>query len=219
MTETVAVSAGGPAECKSEGGSHQTGVGWRVICALVLIVCSASTAASAPKTLETATCKAFFERIAQADAIFGDMVPAFKFDVDPKDLPANPKITYSIGNARGLTGFVTCIKATDQMVVFQVDTSIDRDPVAEDVKVAARFLSTVSAATWAYTAWPKPKVQKVTSDLLKRGFAAAKKADLRGDDNPQGEASFEVSKTVDLRFWAGGGLTFMIDVSPDEGGS
>jgi hypothetical protein len=151
------------------------------------------------------------EHVTRASTIFGDVVPRFKFRDLDAGKPEEEKLNshaYVIENVRAIDGELDCVRKNDRLSSLRLDVSIDGQRARENALAIARFLLSVHAVTWAYTEWPKEKVQKVLSDLVKKANQEAQKSELRGDAIMQGDATYDMGGGIELKYWAGGGLTF-----------
>lgn len=163
------------------------------------------------------TCAQFRDRLTKAEGVLGGAVPRFEFrDLDKPGEVSGDDHSYAIENVKEIDGELACSRKTDALSSLQIGVAIDDQNSKENVYAVGRFLVSMHALTWAYTQWPKGKVQSVVSRLMKEAVREADKSEFRGDTITQGTATYDVRDEVTLKYWVGGGLTFMIDASTAE---
>jgi hypothetical protein len=70
------------------------------------------------------------------------------------------------------------------------------------------------AVTWAYSNWPKRKVQDAVGKMIKDAQTEVDRAELRGDKIVVGKGTFEINDDVDVTYTIGtGGVGYMLDAS------
>ncbi len=163
------------------------------------------------------TCAQFRDHLTKAEKALGAAVPRFEFrDLDKPDQAPGGDHSYAIENVKAVDGELACSRKNDALSTFQMSVSIDGQMSKDNAYAVGRFLVAMHAVTWAYTQWPKAKVQTVVGRLTKQAVQEADKSEFRGEKITQGRAGYDVTDDVALKYWVGDGLTFMIDASTAE---
>jgi hypothetical protein len=183
----------------------------RLIVVLAATVAAVSTASAGNNIT---TCDQFRERLARADKLFSADVPRFEFRDDNTAVDSGHH-TYEIENVKGLTGELACNLKTG--TVSWVDVRITASDVEDNAKgrfnASARFMVSMFAMTWAYTNWPKPKVQAAVKIMISEAHAELELSEMRGDKIARGKGTIDINN-VDVAYTIGSpGLGYMINPS------
>jgi hypothetical protein len=160
------------------------------------------------------TCAQFKERLAKADKVFGGTVPRFRFEeFHSKHETQDIDLAYTIEGTIGISGELDCDKKTGRLRVLSVDLNFS-DGDNSQFAATARFMVSALAVTWAYTDWPKRKVQEAVGRMIREAHDEVDAAELRGDKDVKGEGSFDIAVGVDMTYTiAIGSVRYILDAS------
>lgn len=180
------------------------------LAATVMGICAASARS------DFTTCDQFRDRLAKAEKLF-DTVPRFEFhDVDTAgEIQANDDRIYDIESARGLTGALACNRRTGKLSSLQVDVYVfDTGDGKVRLNPSDRLMGSMLALTWAYTNWPKLKVQAAVKKMISDAHAELEQSELRRDDTVMGSGTVGINHDLNLTYTIGSlGLGYMIEAS------
>jgi hypothetical protein len=163
------------------------------------------------------TCDQFRDRLAKAEKLFGTSVARFEFkDVDSAgEIEANDDRVYDIESAKGLTGTLACNRRTGKLSSLQVDVYVfDTGDGKVQFNPSDRLMGSMLALTWAYTNWPKPKVQEAVKKMISDAHAQLEQSEARSDENMVGSGTVGVNHDLNLTYTIGSlGLGYMIEAS------
>jgi hypothetical protein len=163
------------------------------------------------------TCDQFRDRLAKAEKLFGTSVPRFDFnDADTAgEIQAIDDRLYDIESARGLTGELACNRKTGKLSSLKVDVYVfDTGDGKVQVNPSDRLLGSMLALTWAYTNWPKPKVQAAVKTMISDAQAELEQSELRRDPTVVGSGKIGINPDLNLTYTIGSlGLGYMIEAS------
>jgi hypothetical protein len=181
------------------------------LAATVMGICAASA------RNDFTTCDQFRDRLAKAEKVFGTSVPRFEFnDVDTAgEIQANDDRLFDIESARGLTGQLACNRRTGKLSSLQVDVYVfDTGDDKVQFNPSDRSMGSMLALTWAYTNWPKPKVQTAVKKMISDAHAELEQSELRRDATVVGSGTIGINHDLNLTYTIGSlGLGYMIEAS------
>jgi hypothetical protein len=181
------------------------------LAATVMGICAASA------RNDLTTCDQFRGRLAKAEKLFGTSVPRFEFnDVDTAgEIQANDDRVYDIESARGLTGSLACNRRTGKLSGLQVDVYVfDTGDGKVQFNPSDHLMGSMLALTWAYTNWPKPKVQEAVKKMVSDAHAQLEQSQSRRDETVVGSGTIGVNHDLNLTYTIGSlGLGYMIEAS------
>jgi len=182
-----------------------------VLAATVMGICAASA------RNEFTTCDQFRDRLAKAEKWFGTSVPRFDFnDVETAgEIQANDDRVYNIESARGLTGALACNRRTGKLSSLKVDVFVfDTGDGKVQFNPSDRLMGSMLALTWAYTNWPKPKVQVAVKKMISDAHAELEQSELRRERTVVGSGTIGINHDLNLTYTIGSlGLGYMIEAS------
>jgi hypothetical protein len=181
------------------------------LAATVMGICAASA------RNDFTTCDQFRDRLAKAEKLFGTSVPRFDFrEVDTTgEIEANDDRAYEIASARGLTGALACNRRTGKLSSLQVNVYVfDMGDSKVQSKPSDRLMGSMLALTWAYTNWPKPKVQEAVKKMISDAHSELEQSELRRDRTVIGSGTIGINHDLKLTYTIGSlGLGYMIEAS------
>lgn len=181
------------------------------LAATVMGICAASA------RNDFTTCVQFRDRLPKAEKLFGTPVPRFEFnDVDTAgEIQANDDRVYDIESAKGLRGQLACNRRTGKLSSLQVDVYVfDTGDGKVQFNPSDRLMGSMLALTWAYTNWPKPKVQAAVTKMISDAHAELKQSELRQDATVVGSGTIGINPDLNLTYTIGNlGLGYMIEAS------
>jgi len=181
------------------------------LAATVMGICAASA------RNDFTTCDQFRNRLAKAEKLLETPVPRFEFrDVDSAgEIQANDDRVYDIESTKGLTGALACNRRTDKLSSLRVDVYVfDTGDNKVRLNPSDRLTGSMLALTWAYTNWPKLKVQAAVKKMISDAHAELEQSELRRDNTVMGSGTIGINHDLNLTYTIGNlGLGYMIEAS------
>jgi hypothetical protein len=148
--------------------------------------------------------------------VFGGRVPRFDFEEVNLKYNFDGGRAYTIEGIAGIWGELNCSGngKFELLRVNQDGYNVENYSKSEMLKAPERFMISMYAVSWAYTNWPKKKVQEVVDKMIKEARDDADEQKQHGEKKVQSQGSFDIGAHIDMTYWlAPDSQTYELDVS------